>query len=152
MRKWYYYKTLLLEMQGGIQTLRRRPVSVRIHFPCKTEKPRNHRDSGGNCRSGVPIALHIVIPDRLLFGVPVLILVLPGQRRLPVGFCFPDTFGVRLTVFRHGSPSYRFVLGPSDTFLLLWPWFGLWFFSCSFASAFSGSFSRFCFGICPPPT
>ena len=73
--------------------------------------------------SGAPegAGSYIVVSDGFLFGAAVLILIFTGQGRLAVGLLFSDAFGIRLAVFRHGLPSYRLVLGPSASFLLLCP-------------------------------
>ena len=51
------------------------------------------------CVSDGTAKSHIVMPDGLLLCVFVLILILTGQGRLPICFCFPYLFGVGLTVF-----------------------------------------------------
>ena len=48
---------------------------------------------------------YIVIPNGLLFGVPVVILIFTGQGRLSIRFCFSDFLRIGLAVLRHGMSS-----------------------------------------------
>lgn len=45
--------------------------------------------------------LYIIVPDRLLFRVVVLVLILAGQRRLAVAFSDADLFFIWLAVLGH---------------------------------------------------
>ena len=45
--------------------------------------------------------LNVIVPDRLLFRVVVLVLVLAGQRRLAIAFSDADFFLIRLAVLGH---------------------------------------------------
>ena len=66
------------------------------------------RPSLGTIRSDV------VTPNRVLFLIPVLILVFSGKGRFAIGFLLPHTFGIRLAVLRHIRVSLSFGIGPQS--------------------------------------